>query len=125
MKGMKMKPDLRLPGLLLCASLSLGGLPAHAQETPPPEKDGLGLIEEGLGLLFKGLRDDMEPALKDMTDALDDLKPILSALAAMIGDIRYYQAPEQLPNGDIILRRKPDAPPFSPPRPLAEGEIEL
>jgi hypothetical protein len=125
MKDMQMKPDLRLPGLILCASLSLSALPGHAQETPTPEKDGLGLIEEGLGLLFKGLREDVEPTLKDMTDALQDLKPILSDLAAMIGDIQNYQAPEQLPNGDILLRRKPDAPPFAPARPLADGEIEL
>jgi hypothetical protein len=114
-----------LPRLVLCAALAFAPLPVVAQTEQPAEEDGMGLIEEGLRLLFKGLRDDMEPALDDMAKAMEDLKPMLSDLAAMIGDIHNYQAPEQLPNGDIILRRKPGAPPFEPPKPLAEGEIEL
>lgn len=43
--------------------------------------------------------------------------PMAEQLRALIDDIGAYQAPERLPNGDIIIRRKPDAaqpPPASP-----------
>jgi hypothetical protein len=44
----------------------------------------------------------------------------------MIGDFQNYEAPVKLPNGDILIRRKPDAPvtPLAP-RPGPNGEIDL
>ena len=50
------------------------------------------------------------------------LEPHLAELADMIGDLGNYQAPERLPNGDIILRRKiPQAPiEFGP-----NGEVDI
>jgi hypothetical protein len=43
------------------------------------------------------------------------------SLLALMDDIGNYQPPERLPNGDILIRRKPDRP-LPPP---AEGEIDL
>ena len=42
-------------------------------------------------------------------------------MMAVIDDIGNYDMPEFLPNGDIIIRRSPDAPPFTPP--ATEPEI--
>ena len=40
---------------------------------------------------------------------------------AKVGDLSAYHAPEVLPNGDIIIRRKTP----QETEPLPEGEIEL
>lgn len=79
---------------------------------------------EATRLLLRGLMAELEPGLKELGGQLQALEPVLRDLAAKIGDIRNYQAPEQLPNGDIILRRKV---PLLPPalRPPAAGEVEL
>ena len=49
--------------------------------------------------------------------------PAFATLLSQVDDLRYYQAPEILDNGDIIIRRKPDAPIWIP-EPDADG-IEL
>jgi hypothetical protein len=46
-----------------------------------------------------------------MRDIMDEVK-----------DWSVYEAPEMLPNGDIIIRRKPDAP---PPEVAPDGAIDL
>ena len=108
--------------------------PLLAQTAPDGKAEGLSLLERGLTLLFDELMKDMEPALGEMAEAMKELEPMARELARMIGDVRNYDTPEQLPNGDIIIRRKPGAPP--PPRlpdpdlrtPLDQsppGEIEL
>ena len=52
-------------------------------------------VRQGAQLLFRGLLAEMEPAIRDLEGAIDNLNA--------------YHAPEVLPNGDIIIRRKPDA----------------
>lgn len=105
--------------------LAFGPCTTLAQEAAEPDgkTEGLGLMERGMQLFFRQLLDDMEPALDDMKQALTDLEPMVKDLGRMIGDVRNYEAPEKLPNGDILIRRKPDAPP--PPQTIPEGEIEL
>jgi len=99
-------------------------LPAMAQDRPTapetPQTEEPGLIGEGLRLLFEGLLKEMEPALDEMGRAMKDLEPMARDLAALLGDVRNYDPPERLPNGDIIIRRKPDA----PPPPPAPGETD-
>lgn len=110
-------------------ALSLGlAAPIAAQEKPLSEtEEGFSLLEEGMKLFFKGLLSDMEPTLDEMARAMQDLEPMARDLAAMIGDVRNYEPPEQLPNGDIIIRRKPDAPPAPglPEKTTPQGQIEL
>ena len=65
--------------IVLCAALPLRA------ETVPAEPQAE--AEEGFSLI-------------------EELGPVLRDLAAMMGDIRNYHAPEMLPNGDIIIRRK-------------------
>lgn len=113
------------------ALLLLTTAPAAADDPPataPPadsEMDqGLSLLGEGARLLFRGLMAEMEPALDEMAGQLQAMEPMLRSLAEMIGDMRAYDAPVKLPNGDILIRRKPPA--IMPERDSpAEPEIEL
>ncbi|WP_281983281.1 hypothetical protein [Thalassorhabdomicrobium marinisediminis] len=109
--------------LLLAACLTLP-LPALAQEETPESGDmsqGFSLMEEGAKLLFRGIMGEMEPRIEDFSGMARELEPALEMFAQEMGpalfdlmqrldSVRYYEAPELLPNGDIILRRKPDAP---------------
>ncbi|WP_415183417.1 hypothetical protein [Phaeovulum sp.] len=105
--------------------------PLMADEPPPGEVDqGMGLIEQGTQLLLRGLISEMGPALQEMQKGLEgamaEMEPALRHLAAMLGDIRNYEAPVKLPNGDILIRRKPDSPrPDMEIIPGPRGEIEL
>lgn len=110
------------------AVLTLAAAPALAEEAKPSAEEGFSLLEEGARIILRSLLDEMEPALRDMQkefgEAADEMGPALRRLAEMIGDIRNYEPPEVLPNGDIIIRRKaPVGPPMPGPGP--EGEIEL
>ncbi len=101
---------------VLILALALAPLPALAQETPAPEaEEGPSLMERGLALFFEGFRQELEPALEGMGDALTELQPALDSMMGMIDDMTNYSMPEMLENGDIIMRRKPDAPPVEPP----------
>lgn len=123
----------RILPLALCLALAAPPLAAQqAPETAPPpadgESEGTSLMEEGARLFLRGLLSEMEPALDDMARALSELEPMMRDLAARIDDITAYQMPEFLENGDILIRRKPDAPPWTP-RPAPETapapEIDL
>ncbi|TKA97529.1 AAA+ family ATPase [Cereibacter changlensis] len=122
--------------LALCLSLTAVQAQEPLPEAPPlPEasgdvEDGFSLLGEGARLLFRGLMDEAEPMMDDMGQALKEMQPAARELLAMIGDLRHYEAPERLPNGDILIRRKADAPPLEPEPEKAEpeapsGEIEL
>jgi hypothetical protein len=100
-----MKHTLRI--IALCLPLSA----AVAQETPdapanPDVEEGMSLLEQGAQMLLRGMMAEMEPALDDMARALDEAKPMLDDLMAMMGEVQNYHAPEMMPNGDIIIRRK-------------------
>jgi hypothetical protein len=118
-------------------------MPAFAQEAPvvpEAEDEGFSLMEEGMKLVMRGMMEEMQPAIDEMGKALEEAGPALEGLGAEIGprfaqlialidDIRNYDAPVMLPNGDIIIRRNaPLVPKFDPktlPQPGPNGEIEL
>jgi len=118
-----------------CAiALSLAFSPASAQD----EEEGLDLMQEGAQMLLRGLMSEMEPAIDDLTEMMeefgpamqmfaDEMGPVLSEMLSKIDDIRHYEQPEFLPNGDIIIRRSPDAPPWEAPVVTDDdtGEVEL
>jgi hypothetical protein len=106
--------------------LSLAAAPVWAEDPAhvPEVEEGFSLMEEGAKLLLKGLMTEMEPALDEMGKALSEVEPALKELQpkmmellALVDDLTNYQAPERLENGDILIRRKLDAP--TPP-PLPE-----
>lgn len=109
--------------LLLCLAFPL---PLAAQDTTaPPDDEGFSLMEEGAKLLFRGLMQEMEPAIDGMGEAIQEIEPRMQELLALIDDIRNYEAPQMLENGDILIprRKTPDTPAL--PEPGPNGEIEL
>jgi hypothetical protein len=129
----------------LALALALIAAPAVAQDTAPlpgpaPEDDGFSLVEEGARMVLRGLMTEMQPTLDEMGKALDEvgpkleglteeIRPKLAQLIGMIDDIKNYDAPVMLPNGDILIRRNaPLVPqPVLPeePAPGPNGEIDL
>lgn len=102
---------------VLIAMLSAAPLAAQAEETPPS------MMERGMQLFFEGLAQEMEPALDEFRELADEFGPAMRGFVQQMGpalgdlmervdDWTLYDLPEVLPNGDIIIRRKPDAPPL-------------
>ena len=72
---------------------------------------------------FSGLADQMGPALKSFAQ---EMGPKLTELLEEVEDWSAYQAPEMLPNGDIVIRRKPDHPLVKPETPTEPApQIDL
>ncbi|WP_170595986.1 hypothetical protein [Ruegeria arenilitoris] len=102
--------------LMLIGATALFAAPAAAQD-----EGGKSLMEQGAELFFEGLRKEMEPALENllglaeqfgpaMQSFIEEMGPALAEIGGKVKDWSAYEAPEMLPNGDIIIRRKPDAP---------------
>lgn len=118
-------------------ALTLTAAPLAAQETAPGEVDeGFDLMEEGAKLLLRGLLNEMDPAIEELRGLADEIGPQMQLFAEEMGpafaelmaqmdDWTHYAAPEILPNGDIIIRRRQDAPEFIPQIEDDAGEIEL
>lgn len=113
----------------LCGALAA---PAHAQEV----EEGFDLMEKGVEMLLRGLMDEIEPSMNDMQALVEEFGPILEQfsaemaplmqeLANLVDDFKHYGQPEFLPNGDIIIRRNPDAPEYEPKVDEDTGEVEL
>ncbi len=107
--------------LLISATIVATSLPASAQED-----DGKSLMERGAELFLEGLRQDMEPTLEEllgladqigpaMQSFLQEMGPALAELVAEVQDWSAYELPEMLPNGDIIIRKKPKPKKPTPP----------
>jgi len=79
----------------------LAPLPVSAQSTPEIR------LPEKLDRALRDMMDAMKPAIDDAFDAMKDFQ--------VIDDPRHYEMPEIMPNGDIIIRRRPDAPDLGPP----------
>nr|WP_321510655.1 hypothetical protein [uncultured Celeribacter sp.] len=70
------------------------------------------MLREGSRLLMEQFFQDMEPALEELEGFVDDLS--------------LYEAPVILPNGDILIRRKPEGPRAAPnPMPEDGDSIDL
>lgn len=143
-----MKNPLAPIALSLAVSLA-PALPLTAQILPAEAGDedqegdvgqGFDLLQEGAGLLLRGLLQEIEPRLNELGALADDMAreiepalralsdemgPALAELLSRIDNIRHYEAPEILDNGDILIRRRPDAPPHRAPAPEEEGPIDL
>ncbi len=115
--------------------LGMAVTPIMAQDQSEADvDDGFSLMEEGARMLMRGLMTEMEPAIEDLRGTFEEMGPAFAEFAQSVGpafaellnqvdDFRNYEAPEFLPNGDIILRRSPDAPAWEPD--AETGEIEL
>lgn len=122
--------------IALAAAVSLFvAAPALAQDEDGEVREGFNLMEEGSRLILRGLMEELGPALdemeglsgemRDSVEALvSEMGPAIRQLIRLVDEARYYEPPEVLSNGDIIIRRKPDAPDYEPPEELPD-EIEL
>lgn len=129
----------------LTLSLGLLAAPLAAQDDPAPdapaEDDSFTLMEDGARMFFRGLMSEMDPALEELGRMTEEMRPALRNFVTEMGpafrdlmteveDWSVYRAPEILPNGDIIIRRRepldPETDPSDPADPAAPGgEIEL
>lgn len=82
-----------------------------------------GLMDES-GDQFADLADRAGPALRNF---IDQMGPALSGIVDQIRDFSNYEAPQVLPNGDILIRRKETAPQYMPPVPgqNPDGSVDL
>lgn len=108
---------LRAPGLHAISSLMTNFIPAavlflllavapltRADEPPTPEPDRRPTIEE----MLRGAREALE-------SLRGTVSPWMEGLGEVLAHPERYAAPETLPNGDIVIRRKPS--PLPEPRP--------
>lgn len=113
-------------------AVSLFASPLSAQDSPAP----LSPMERGAQLFLEGLLKEMAPAIKEFEGFADDMAPALRRFSDTMGpamtnlletveDWSLYAPPEVLPNGDIIIRRKPEVPktPMTPDTP--DPQIDL
>ncbi|WP_171239681.1 hypothetical protein [Ruegeria sp. HKCCA5491] len=114
----------------ICAVTLALATPAYAEDETGPS-----LMEQGAELFFEGLRQEMEPALEDLLGLADqfgpamqsffeEMGPALAELASEIQDWSAYEAPEILPNGDIIIRKKPPVSEDTPEPEIAPDQSE-
>lgn len=101
----------------IALALAVSASPAISQDA---DEDG-SMMQRGLELFFEGLRDEMSPTLRDLQDLaaeygpamrrfLAEMGPALADVIKEVEDWSRYEVPEILPNGDIIIRKKPDTP---------------
>ncbi|HKL68915.1 hypothetical protein [Salibaculum sp.] len=124
--------------IVVAGLLALTPLTVTAQSDTPEGEigEGFSLMEEGARLMFRGILREMEPAMEDVEGMARKIRPALDMLASEMGpalielmgkldDVRHYTAPEVLPDGDIIIRRREDAPPYDPDSPMYEPGAEI
>ncbi|NKW92109.1 hypothetical protein HGD87_06160 [Rhodobacteraceae bacterium R_SAG9] len=112
------------------------GLCLYAGGASAEEGSGRSLMAEGMELFFKGLQDEIAPTLDEFTTLmeeigpglqgfLEEMGPKLGAVFSKVEDWSSYHAPEMLPNGDIIMRKKTPEEMGQPQGDEATGGIDL
>ncbi|WBU58903.1 hypothetical protein [Paracoccus albus] len=118
-------PQKPLAVLTLLACLAA---PVHAQDWQMPQADDppAAGTDDPLGDLGQDLGDELDGAMNqlfnrlqphlnalgdELANTMNDFAPALNEISGLIDDIRNYERPERLDNGDIIIRRRADAPP--------------
>lgn len=120
----------RLMPLALAAVLAAASVaaPAAAQEEPS-------LLEEGANLMLRGLLEEVAPPLQELAGIANEylpafelfaneMGPAIAEVVSQIDSIAYYERPVIEANGDIVIRRRADAPEWVPPLARARPEEE-
>jgi len=106
--------------LLTTTLICLSGF-ALAQENDN-DTSGFSLMERGARNFFDGMKKEMAPALDGLSDwgrkaspalrnFVSEMGPALTDLLDEVEDWSVYEPPQKMPNGDIVIRRKPDPEP--------------
>lgn len=89
--------------------------PSAESADPGADSEGGGLLERGMENFMQNMLKEAEPHLerlrRDLGDTVDSLRPLMGDIGNLMDDVKNYQAPERLENGDILIRRRADAPP--------------
>lgn len=105
--------------VFLALMLSLAA-PVAAQEPGSDLHERLERFSETAREMFEDLLGEMRPLLEE------EVVPLLERLGALVDDLSHYDMPELLPNGDILIRRAPDAPPLQDPQPgIGKDDVEI
>ena len=97
---------MRQAAILAILALALTLVPpagARAQGVTDPDCFPFAPGCEGLPRLLDDLSRDLLPFLDEFTGRAD---PLLRQLREMLGDLSGWEAPEILPDGDILIRRR-------------------
>ena len=89
-------------GLAIGLATGLTVAPAHSQSGPELR------LPETLDRALRDMMERMKPTLDEFFETLE--------IFDQIDGLENYQPPEILPNGDIIIRRRDDAPLWQPPK---------
>lgn len=113
-----MAPTPRSLRLLLAPALMLSLAAPVAAQTVAPQAEQPSLLDQLIGGLMYQMFEQAAPHLdnleRDLGMLAESMKPTFENIGALIDDIQNYEAPERLPNGDVIIRRKAGAPPPPP-----------
>jgi len=116
------------PGRGRCALLALGLTVALAA---PAASRAQGLTEPGcfpfapgcasLPRLLEDLAEGLAPVLDDLAGRID---PVLEEVQGLLGDLSGWEAPEILPGGDILIRRRRPGAGGPAPQPVPEDSAD-
>lgn len=106
---------------------------AQTDEAAPKDgvpEDGTGAENDpfagGLENFMQNMLNEAAPHLdklsRDLGDIGNSLRPVLGDIGKLMDDVKNYQAPERLENGDVLIRRRADAP---PPPPVGDSLREM
>jgi hypothetical protein len=106
-------------------------VPVAAQDSD----DGSSSMRRGLEMFLDGLQEQISPHIADARAFLGTVGPAMQSFLSEMGrdfallideveDWSVYDPPERLPNGDIIIRRKPDPVPDPEAAPKSEPDSE-
>lgn len=116
-------------------AFAMGDAPPPPQRQAPPEmpaprtdapRTDAPASDFGSGIedFMRNMLTEAQPHLNELGRNLGGLvgavSPVLSDIADLMDDARNYQAPERLENGDILIRRRADAPPPPPVGPALQ-----
>lgn len=109
--------------LVATAILASAAMPALATDPAPRAGDPetlnrqLDEMKKTFDQFWGDVMETMEPTLERLVRTFEALE--------RIDDLKHYEDPEVLENGDIIMRRREDAPPLPPPGVDPEEGVDL
>lgn len=115
MKNLAAVPAFAIALSVLSAPVAV--MPLHAQEAAATVEQGW--LEWGMSLFGDSVMQEVAPAIGDIRALAEQfgptVGPAVEKLLALVDDMTNYELPQMQENGDILIRRKPDAPAAVPP----------
>lgn len=97
---------MRAARILLISCLAVAPIGGPSAVAQSDELDPEAPLSENIERMFRDLMDQVGPTIDELSEAL--------SIFGEIDSLEYYRQPEIMPNGDIIIRRREDAPAYIP-----------